>query len=145
MPLEDLLETLRSAQDDIGQIVELTSEEETLVGELFESLLKLMQPNATTLPVSTSVLPHEIGDAAQATIDPSGQLLILRSDGEMVLRNLQAEENRDLMISVLEDVLPKLKQLFDDRRQNIEGRMKFLSSVTKEIQKMARAFLKAAT
>ena len=143
--IEELIESLKSVQDDIGQIAELTSEEETLVTEFFESLIKLMQPLATTIQVSTDALPDEMGDIAKASLDPTGQLMIQYHDGRMVIKNLLEEENRDLMNTVLQDVLPKLKQIFSTRREKIEGRMKFLSAVTKEIQKMARAFSKATT
>jgi len=143
--IEELIDSLKSVQDDIGQICELTSEEETLVAEFFESLLKLTQPLATTIQVSTEALPDEMGDVARASIDPTGLLMVQYRDGRMILKNLLEEENRDLMTSVLEDILPKLKQLFGTRREKIEGRMKFLSAITKEIQKMSRAFSKAAT
>lgn len=143
--IEELIDSLKSVQDDIGQICELTSEEETLVAEFFELLLKLTQPLATTIQVSTEALPDEMGDVARASIDPTGLLMVQYRDGRMILKNLLEEENRDLMTSVLEDILPKLKQLFGTRREKIEGRMKFLSAITKEIQKMSRAFSKAAT
>jgi len=143
--IEELIDSLKSVQDDIGQICELTSEEETLVTEFFESLLKLIRPLATTIQVSTEALPDEMGDVARASIDPTGLLMVQYRDGRMILKNLLEEENRDLMTSVLEDILPKLKQLFGTRREKIEGRMKFLSAITKEIQKMSRAFSKAAT
>ncbi len=143
--IEELIDSLKSVQDDIGQICELTSEEEALVTEFFESLLKLIRPLATTIQVSTEALPDEMGDVARASIDPTGLLMVQYGDGRMILKNLLEEENRDLMTSVLEDTLPKLKQLFSTRRERIEGRMKFLSAITKEIQKMSRAFSKAAT
>ena len=145
LSLEQILDYLKSVQDDIGQIVELSSEEETLVGEFFDSLLKLIESFSTTVPVSITALPSEMSGAVRASIDPSGKLLVLDPDGEMILKDLTLEENRDLLINVLEDVLPKLRQIFSTRRQKIEGRMKFLSSVTKEIQKMSRAFSKALT
>lgn len=145
LSLEELLDNLKSVQDDIGQIIELSSEEETLVVEFFDSLLKLIESLSTTVPVTVTALPIELSGAVRASIDPSGKLLVLDPDGEMILKDLTLEENRDLLINVLEDVLPKLKQIFSTRRQKIENRMKFLSSVAKEIQKMSRAFSKALT
>jgi 23S rRNA A2030 N6-methylase RlmJ len=145
VPLEELLDSLKSAQDDIGQICELTSEEETLVNEFFESFLRLMQSFTATIQVSTEALPDYLGDVARASMDPTGELMLMYPDGSMLLRNLLEEENRDLMTAVLEDVLPTLKQLFNTHRKKVEGRMKFLSSVTKEVQKMSRAVSKATT
>jgi hypothetical protein len=143
--LQELLDALKSAQDDIGQISESTSEEETLVAEFFASLFKLMQPFARTMPVSTTSLPEELGDVVRAHIDPTGHLMILYRDGEMELKDLSEEKNRDLMISVLEDIMPKFTRLFSTHRRKIEDRMKFLSLITKELQKMSKAFSKATT
>ena len=108
--LEELLDSLKSVQDDIGQICELTSEEETLVNEFFESFLKLMQPFIATIHVSTEALPEDLGSVIRASVDPTGQLMLMYGDGHMILKNLLEEENRDLMKAVLEDVLPTLKQ-----------------------------------
>jgi hypothetical protein len=58
----------------------------------------------------------------------------------MELKNLSEEANRDLMISVIEDVMPKFKQFTTAHRQKIEDRIKFLSAVTKELQKISKAF-----
>jgi len=143
--LQELLDSLKSLQDDIGQISELTSEEKVLVAEFFESLLKLMQPLATTIPVSTVALPEEIGNVVQANIDPTGHLVILSRDGQVELKNLNEEKYRDLMINVVKDVMPKFKQLTSAHRRKIENRMKFLSSVTKEMQKISKAISTTTT
>ena len=143
--LQELLDSLKSLQDDIGQICELTSEEKGLVTAFFESLLKLMKPLATTMPVSTTVLPKEMGNIVQANIDPTGHLTILYGDGRAELKNLSEEKNRDLMIGVIKDVMPKFKQLTSAHRQKIEERIKFLSAVTKELQKISKAFSTATT
>ena len=75
--LQDLIDSLRSVQDDIGQISELSAEEKTLVAEFFGALLKLMQPLAATIAVSIEALPEELGTVVQANIDPTGHLAIL--------------------------------------------------------------------
>lgn len=143
--LEELLDSLRSVQNDIGQISELTSEEETVVNEFFESFLKLMQPFTATISVSPEALPDDLGDVRLASLDPTGQLMLMYRDGYMILRNLREEENRDLMTAVLEGILPTLKQIFGAHREKIEGRMKFLLSITKEVQKMAKAVSRATS
>ena len=40
--IQELVESLKSTADDIGQISELTSEEKILVSQFFVSLFKLM-------------------------------------------------------------------------------------------------------
>jgi hypothetical protein len=137
--LNNLLESLRSVQDDIGQIGELSSEEKTLVAEFFQALLKLMQPFAKTMPVSIEVLPAEMGDVTQANIDPMGHLIIIHRKGQVELENLSDEKNRDLLLIVAEDVVPKFKQLTSAQKRKIENRVSFLSAVTAELQKMSKA------
>ncbi|MCJ7560650.1 hypothetical protein MUO79_08560 [Candidatus Bathyarchaeota archaeon] len=137
--LQGLIESLRSVQDDIGQIGELSSEEKILVTKFFEALLKLMQPLAATMPISIEVLPAEMGDVAQANIDPTGHLIVLHRNGQVELENLNEEKNRDLMMIVVEDVMPKFKQLTSTQKRKIENRISFLSAVTMELQKISKA------
>ncbi len=143
--LEEVVESLKSVQDDIGQICELTSEEKGLVTAFFEALSKLMQPLATTMPVSTTALPDEMGSVAHAAVDPTGHLILIYPDGLVELRNLIDESERDLMIQVMSDVIPKFKRLTGAHKREIENRIKFLSSITKELQKISKALSMATT
>jgi hypothetical protein len=136
---QELVDSLKSVQDDIGQITELTSEEELLVAEFFSSLLKLMEPLASSISVSTKILPKEMQNAVQANLDATGQLALLYEDGRMELQNLSEKRHRDLMIIVIEDVTPKFKQLTDAQKRKVENRIKLLSLVTKEMQKISKA------
>jgi phosphatidylserine/phosphatidylglycerophosphate/cardiolipin synthase-like enzyme len=142
LSLEELVAILRTVQDDIGQIYELTSEEGSFVEAFFSSLRTLMNPLTPTLPVSKKILGEKERSAVQANIDPDGHLMVFFRDGRVILKNLKEKANRDLMIRVAKDVLPKFKQLTTTYRQKIEFRINFLSSVTKELQKISNAFEK---
>lgn len=139
MPIQELAAALKNMADDVGQISELVSEEKLLVTEFFKSLLKLMQPLATAMPVSTTALPAEVGNVVKAYLDPTGHLALLHEDGHMELKNMNEERNRDLMILVIKDVMPKFKSLTSLQKRKIEKRIKFLSAVTNEIQKISGA------
>jgi len=136
--VQELADSLKSVQDDIGQISELTSEEELLVTEFFASLLRLMQPFTQSVPVATSVLPEEMGTVIKVSLDATGQLTLLYEDGRMELKDLSDPKLRDLMIAVIEDALPKFKQFPAAHKKRIENRIKFLSAITKEIQKISK-------
>ncbi len=137
--IQDLIDSLRSISDDIGQISELTSEEKLLVAQFFSSFLTLMQPLTTAIPVSVSAFP-EIGLLSQAFVDPTGRLVLIYQDGHMELKNLEEDQNRELMISVIEDVMPKFKSLTAGKKRKLESRIKFLTGITKELQKISDAF-----
>lgn len=133
--IQELVESLKSTADDIGQISELSSEEKILVSQFFSSLLKLMQPLAPSISVTQLSLPAQFSDVVQAHVDPTGHLVLQFEDGHVELKNLSEEKNRDLMMAVVGDVVPKFKSLTSNQKRKLENRIKLLSTVTKEIQK----------
>jgi hypothetical protein len=135
--IQELIDALNAVADDVGQISELASEEKLLVAEFFSSLLKLMQPWVSAISVSPSALQPERANVLQANVDPTGHLAVLFQDGRFELIDLSEQKNRDLMIAVIEDMVPKLKQFSASQKRKIENRIKFLSQITKEIQKIA--------
>jgi hypothetical protein len=139
MSIQELVESLKSTADDIGQISELSSEEKILVAQFFSSLLKLMQPLAPSIAVNQLALPAELGNVVQAHIDPTGHLILQFEDGHLELKDLSEEKNRDLMTAVIGDVMPKFKNLTSQQKRKLENRIKLLSSITKEIQKSSEA------
>lgn len=137
--VEELVNSLKTIAEDIGQIAELTGEEKSLTKELFVSLTVFMRPLAKTLSVAPESFPAEMGGVAQAHFDSSGHLMIVYQDKHVELKDLTATENRDLMIAVVRDAMPRFKDLTAAQRQKIEARVTFLSAVTKEMQKIANA------
>jgi hypothetical protein len=133
--IQELVESLKSTADDIGQISELNSEEKILVSQFFISLFKLMQPLAPSIAVTQTALPTQVGDVTQAHIDPTGHLVLQFEDGHVELKNLSEEKNREIMMAVVGDIVPKFKSLTSLQKRKFENRIKLLSSITKEIQK----------
>jgi hypothetical protein len=139
LSIQELVDSLKSTADDIGQISELSSEEKILVSQFFVSLLKLMQPLASSIPVSPAALPPQFSDVTQAHVDPTGHLVLQFQDGHVELKNLSEEKYRDLMMIVVSDVVPQFKNLTAQQKRKLENRIKMLSSITKEIQKSSEA------
>ncbi len=108
VPIQELVESLKSTADDIGQISELSSEEKILIAQFFSSLLKLMQPLAPSIAVNQLALPAEVGDVVQAHVDPTGHLILQFEDGHVELKDLSEEKNRDLMTAVFRRRLAKI-------------------------------------
>ena len=140
VPIQELVESLKSVADDVGQITELSGEEKLLVSQFFVSLFKLMQPLTPSIAVSPFLLPQEIGNVTKAYVYPTGYLALTFEDGHTELENLSDDQNRDLMMAAVEDILPKFKSLTSAQKRKIEGRIKFLTIVTKELQKISDTF-----
>lgn len=132
-----VVETLRRLREDVGQISELSSEEGSIVAAFSLAFLKLMEPLTKALPVDAGVLPPGLGAVEKANILPKGDLVVLYRDGRMESVDLTDVENRDLLITVVSDAVPRFNALVARRRSKIENRIAFLSSVTKELQSIA--------
>ncbi len=132
-----VVETLRQLREDVGQISELSSEEGSIVAAFSLAFLKLMEPLTKALPVDARVLPSELGAVEKANVLPKGDLVVLYRDGRMESVDLTDAENRDLLVTVVSDAMPRFNALVAQRRSKIENRINFLSSVTKELQSIA--------
>jgi hypothetical protein len=98
-----------------------------------------MQPLAPSIALSQTALPAQVGDVTQAYIDPTGHLVLHFEDGHVELKNLSEEKNREIMMAVVGNVVPKFKNLTSLQKRKIENRIKLLSNITKEIQKSSEA------
>ena len=137
---EEVVESLKRLRDDVGQISELSSEEGNLVRTFSLAFLKLMEPLAKNIPVDVEVLPRRLGRVERANIIPNGKLVLLHQNGRMESVDLVEVGNRDLLVTVVSDVLPKFKELVSERREKIEKRITFLSEITRELQNIADSF-----
>jgi hypothetical protein len=138
---DNTIETIRKLREIVGQVSELEFEEDNIVAAYSSAFTKLMAPLTKALPVDVSILPPELGEIKKANVITNGELVILSSDGNMLSVDLIHKDNRNLLITVINDVMPKLNNLLSQRRIKIEKRIDFLSRVTKELQSIADAVL----
>lgn len=134
MTEEMVVNTLKRLKEDVGQISELNSEEENVVSVFSLTFLRLLEPLTKALPVDVAVLPNGLESVAKANVLPKGDLVVLFTDGRMESIDLTENENRDLLVTVISDVMPRLNDLISQRREKIERRITFLTEVTKELQ-----------
>jgi hypothetical protein len=138
--LEEALNSLDRIREETGQISELTMEQERLSTEFLRNLSQVMRLLSKSLAVSTSILPREWGDIRHANLDLTGQLLILHEDGKIESKNLREEGNHEVLVKIINDIMPKLQKLAASHRQKIEKRVGFMSAIVKEFQKIAKSF-----
>jgi hypothetical protein len=82
------------------------------VAELLESLKHAPQ-QMFSIPVSMSELPFRTGAFSQANIDSTGHLILMSEDGNLEIKDLTETKNRDLMMAVIGDIVPKFKDFAD--------------------------------
>jgi len=114
---------LRVVRDDVEQIVKLTAEEKRLIAELRESL-KCLPQNMFSVSVPADGLLAKDGRFTHARIDSAGHLILTAEDGHMKVMDIGDPENRELVVSVIGDFVPRLKdyasQLEEEKIQRAE-------------------------
>ncbi|MDG6222949.1 MAG: hypothetical protein QCH99_06800 [Candidatus Bathyarchaeota archaeon] len=106
--LEEIVVTLQDVGDDVKKIVKLNSKEKAVVNQFFE-VLQHVPPQMFSLDVSTSGLPFRMGAFSQARINSEGHLMLTSGDGCLQVIDLTETKNRDLMMAVFSDIMPKFK------------------------------------
>jgi hypothetical protein len=108
---EDISESFEFIEEDIAQIGKLNVEERLLVEQFLVMLKKHMAPLTSSIVVSTSVLPFKLGVVKQAQIDPTGHLTLKLKGTERKVLDLSESKNRDIMMAVISDFMPKFQNL----------------------------------
>ncbi|MCK4433910.1 hypothetical protein KAU92_00355 [Candidatus Bathyarchaeota archaeon] len=138
---EEATEFLKEMQEKAGQISECSKEEENLVKEFLDSLLKILKPFRKTLDISVSSLPERYnGRISKAHLYLTGQLVLVCNDGEVEILNLADKENHEILVEITGEIMVNLKSIIDSYKSKTEKRVKFLLPITKELQKVAKVF-----
>ena len=112
--LEEITETFERVTEDIAQIGKLTSEENAVFSAFIASLKSHLEPLKRPIEVSAKIIPIDLGVVSQAHILSSGELALIFTDGKTEFVDLSKPQYRDLMLSVAEDVLPKLEAIIHE-------------------------------
>ncbi len=140
---EEAIEVLKAMQENVGQMSELEEEEENLVNEFFNSLLKILKPFGKTLEISVSSLPRSLSEqVSKAYLHLTGQLVLLYTNGDVSILNLADRKNHQVLIEISGEIMMKLKSIVESCKSETEKRVRFLLSITKELQKVAKVFTK---
>ena len=138
---EESVEFLKEMQEKAGQISESEMEEENLVTEFFNSLLKILKPFSKTLEISVSSLPERYSEQiGKAHLHLTGQLVLVYRNREVEILNLADKENHELLVEITGEIMAKLKTIIDSYKSETEKRVKFLMPITRELQKVAKVF-----
>ena len=111
--VDEVLSGLNELRRDLSDLSDLKSEEDNAVEGLFQALMKLTQL-LQWATVETSVLPVELGEVESAKVTPEGKLIYFRFDGEIGALDLSDYDNRDVLVDVVRDLAPKLREILEN-------------------------------
>lgn len=109
---EEVITTLRGVQGEIDVISSLITDEKVVVESLFGKMREITGA-LRRIPVDTSALHTGPDEPEDAYLDADCRLIVSTSEGEIKVLDLSAGESRELLVTVIEDVVPKLKGILD--------------------------------
>ena len=122
--VEQIVKSLEGVGADMAQIVKLNSNENSLMSE-FLSVLKDVPERMFSVAISPSALPIRMGKFTQARIDSKGHLILTSEDGLLEVIDLTKERNRELMIAVVGEIVPRfedfVRQLEQEKLQRLKA------------------------
>ncbi len=110
--LDEIMGSLKDVGDDFKKITKLQIKEKRVMVD-FLACLQQMPQQLFSIDVSTSGLPFRDGSFSQARIDSAGHLILTSGNGCLQVIDLSETKNRDLMMAVFGDIMPKIKNYAD--------------------------------
>jgi len=92
--------------------VSLLADEGTVVEGLIKALTMSGFP-VNRIPLEPSAMPEELGEVEEAHLTSEGSLIVSLLEGQVDSFDLSLEENRGLLVSAMEDLVPKLQGVLD--------------------------------
>jgi len=109
---DDAVSSLRELRETLGRVSGLASEEDMTVESFLETLGRLSVA-ISRIPLEPSLLPKRLGSVEEARMNDEGALILTTPDGGIETIDLTSFDNRDLLVTVLGDLLEKLRGLAD--------------------------------
>ena len=109
---EEAVSSLRELRETLGQVSELASEEDVTVQSFLDTLGSI-SVTISGIALEPSLLPRRLGSVEDARMNDEGELILTTPDGGIKTVDLTSFDNRDLLVTVLGDLLEKLRELAD--------------------------------
>jgi hypothetical protein len=109
---EEAVSSLRELRETLGQVSDLASEEDVTVQSILETLGSI-SVTISGIALEPSLLPRRLGSVEDARMNDEGALILTTPDGGIKTVDLTSFDNRDLLVTVLGDLLEKMRELAD--------------------------------
>ena len=109
---EEAVSSLRELRESLGQVSDLATEEDVTVESFLETLGSISM-TISRITLEPSLLPKRLGSVEEARMNDEGALILTTPDGGIETIDLTSFDNRDLLVTVLGDLLEKMRGLAD--------------------------------
>lgn len=124
------IETMR---DEVLQLYELQVEEQRLAKDLCSVLQGMLSYLSISPEVPSSIFAKGDGEVKEAFLVPQGDVVVAYDRGRRDIKRLE-EYPTDIIIKIVKDTIPSVKDLVASRRKATTERINFLDRASNELQ-----------
>ena len=128
--------SIKSLQEESLQISELVEMEKTYSVEVISQLKQLIEPLNVAFHVKPSSVSKSDSTIGDVVLTPQGIVCIIHTGGTINSRSLESLPS-EILMRILIEVVPQVKQLLSEKRQKISGRVGTLEKIAREFRKVA--------
>jgi len=130
----DMLKSLESLVDETLQIYEFNSEEENTIGEICDTVGMMLTQLRTSITISPGLLGPN-NNVKRALLGQDGQIMVTYRDEEVEYKKL-TDYRSSMLMDILNDVFPKLKDAAADYKKTLEERLSVYRTANKKMKKI---------
>ena len=131
----DLLADIDNVVDKTLQIYELTSKESEIIASIGSSISMLLNTLKVSLSLSPSVFHADFAGIKSAILNNNAEVIILQSTGNIITKKF-ADLNSGQVMRLLEEIIPKLDQSADEKKNEATEKIGTLKKVAKQMQRV---------
>ena len=134
----DMLKSLEGLLDETLQVYEFNNEEENAIGEICDTIGMMLIQMKTSISISPDLVAPN-NTVKRAILNQNGQIMIMYRDDEVEYKKL-TNFRSGILIDILNDLFPKLKEAAVEYRKHLEERLSLYRATSKKMKKIEKVF-----
>lgn len=134
----EMLKSLEGLVDEALQVYEFNNEEENAIGEICDTIGMMLTQMKTSISISPDLLAPN-NTAKRAILGQNGQIMLMYRDDEVEYKRLK-DFRSGILVDILNDLFPKLKESAVEYRKNLEERLSLYRATSKKMKKIDKVF-----
>ncbi|MFY3741819.1 MAG: hypothetical protein HMLIMOIP_002279 [Candidatus Nitrosomirales archaeon] len=130
-----LLATIDSLIDQTLQIFELTSKESDIIESIGSSISILLTTLKLSLTLSQPIFQNDFPAIKSAVLNSNAEIIIMQANGNIITKKF-SELDSGQVVSVIKEIVPKLSQSAEARKNEVTEKITMLRKVAKQFQRV---------
>ena len=132
----EISSSIKGLQEESLQIIELVEMERTYSVEVVMLVKQIIEPLNTSFHVKPGAISKSDSTIRDVVLTPQGVVCIIHDSGTINSRNLESLPS-EIMVRILSEVIPEVKQVLTEKRQKISARVGMLEKIAREFRKVS--------